>query len=698
MTMITLTIGGQAVELHRCREMLGIRFRSDDFAPRAFALGAWKAVAHGLGGFDLLTADGHADAGEALDALRNNPEVLCATHVYRFAADPAPLVPTGDLFVVFREDASHNACLSFLDSFFLKIKEIRGKNSVVAQVTALSPNPVQVALRAQADTDLVEICEPDLAFPLRWSTGGVPTDRSETMPIEVESRRGALSRVQAAREALGPLGAYCATIAVLDDGFELTHPDFCDRIHSPLDFDRHPIPTDAIAHGTDIARLALAHGPGSVARFMPVRAGWLCDSLFEKICDALIENGADALNCSWGFPGGIVSARIREAVARLAVEGRRGRGTVAVFSADCGAESLGRTALPEVLSVGCFWDTHNSDRALRNGREISMVAQVSELDEADGPRVSAAAAPIVAGAVAMVLSVNPDLTSQEVKLLLQSTADRIGRPDDYDSAGRSERFGHGLLNVHRAVVKARGMTGLGRLPFVDMPPILPKATAHGSVSSENPTKLYQISFGNQLIVKTEARRAGLDLGLFLRKKEVPRPSVRAFDKLGRFQNGSVVLVQNDIEQTDQFLMVRAQANQGPYDLQVALAGTGKQPSVADSETLRGCTPLKFQTIVQAELARAGESHLYRLSLAPRLLARLRVRPTAIGTIALYFRQGGLPDPIGAHFDAAVDDPGSNESGLLEMEFEAPALQDGFFMVHASDGFEGNFDLEVQLGI
>ncbi|MDI6767249.1 MAG: S8 family serine peptidase, partial [Bacteroidota bacterium] len=55
------------------------------------------------------------------------------------------------------------------------------------------------------------------------------------------------------------------------------------------------------------------------------------------------------------------------------------------------------------------------------------------------------AAPQVAGAAALLLSVRPSLTPQNVKCILETTADDIGKPG-YDSI-----FGWGRLNIHRAL-------------------------------------------------------------------------------------------------------------------------------------------------------------------------------------------------------------------------------------------------------
>lgn len=78
---------------------------------------------------------------------------------------------------------------------------------------------------------------------------------------------------------------------------------------------------------------------------------------------------------------------------------------------------------------------------------------------------TSSACPVVAGVVGLVLSVNPDLTAQEVKRLLQETTDKIVDRDadpqlgmrlgTYDTNGHSQWFGYGKVNAFKAVQAAK---------------------------------------------------------------------------------------------------------------------------------------------------------------------------------------------------------------------------------------------------
>ncbi|HEY9811474.1 MAG TPA: S8 family serine peptidase [Halomicronema sp.] len=78
---------------------------------------------------------------------------------------------------------------------------------------------------------------------------------------------------------------------------------------------------------------------------------------------------------------------------------------------------------------------------------------------------TSSATPVVAGVAALILSVNPDLTAQQVKQILQNSADKIIDRDkdpqlgfsygSYDSNGFSQWFGYGKVNAYKAVIAAQ---------------------------------------------------------------------------------------------------------------------------------------------------------------------------------------------------------------------------------------------------
>jgi subtilisin family serine protease len=137
---------------------------------------------------------------------------------------------------------------------------------------------------------------------------------------------------------------------VIDDGFDLSHPDFsgAGKIVAPKDYvdgDARPFPeTDAgDYHGTPCAGVAIAESNGrgvvGVAHgcaFMPVRFPLAADD--DLLIEIFEEVGrhAHVISCSWGPPPVFapLSEIVTETFTRLARDGGpNGRGCVILFAA-----------------------------------------------------------------------------------------------------------------------------------------------------------------------------------------------------------------------------------------------------------------------------------------------------------------------------------------------------------------------------
>jgi hypothetical protein len=113
---------------------------------------------------------------------------------------------------------------------------------------------------------------------------------------------------------------------------------------------------------------------------------------------------------------------------------------------------------------------------------------------------TSAATPLVAGICGLMLSANPNLTSKEVKDILQSTADKIGSSLDYDSRGHSLKYGYGRVNADKAVAEAlRRADGSG----VIIPPVVVEETVAKGRG------LFQFSVKRQ-----ESKGYGVQIGAF----------------------------------------------------------------------------------------------------------------------------------------------------------------------------------------
>ena len=270
------------------------------------------------------------------------------------------------------------------------------------------------------------------------------------------------------------------TIAVIDTGVDLDHPDLVSKLWVNADeipdnglddggngyvddscgwdfVNDDAEPQDDYWHGTHVAGIAAAdtdNGQGVAgvswgARIMPLKAlNASGDGNYADLASAIVyaaDNGARILNLSLG--GEDHSAALAEAVGYA-----RERGCLIVAAA--GNESgavLYPAANDGVLAVVATtrWD----GRWCRSnyGPEVDAAAPGADIYSTtlNGTYLSAsgtsAAAPHVSGLAALVWSVRPDLTNDDVARVITETVRDLGAP------GWDRFFGWGLIDAYQAV-------------------------------------------------------------------------------------------------------------------------------------------------------------------------------------------------------------------------------------------------------
>jgi len=472
-----------------------------------------------LGGFHIISVDDKSvNADDALDKLRLNGSVQVGTHVFEVASGKGIVVPTGDVFVEFKPGTTKAAKERAIDKFRLSVKETRGPEGFILAVTPQSPNPIKVASGLQKETSIL-IAEPDLASKAAVKSGLAKPDTllNEQWHLrnmgfhrntDVGFKSGADARVVEAWAVAGTFGKPDIVVAVIDDGFDTNHPDLrgAGKIVHPWDFTRgnnEPVPDIGDWHGTACAGVAVAAaGAGGVvgaapgSTLMPVRWGAnLSDAQIEAWFDYVTAKGASVVSCSWGAANSFfaLSTRAYRAIERCAKQGRSGKGCVVVFAAGNSDHDVnnptdgtvdGFAIHPDVIAVAASTSMDARSNYSNYGKEISVCApssgaggwgiltsDVTGMDPRTGSPLgydngdytydfggTSSACPLVAGIAALVLSVNPNLTSHEVKTLLQDTARKIGRKSDYND-GHSKHFGFGCVNAAAAVKAASGVIG-----------------------------------------------------------------------------------------------------------------------------------------------------------------------------------------------------------------------------------------------
>ena len=278
------------------------------------------------------------------------------------------------------------------------------------------------------------------------------------------------------------------TIAVLDSGVQLDHPDLSVIAGGDyVDHDADPSPsTDSSApHGTGVAGIAAAVGNNGLgvagvaydAEVFAIRLiggeSSLTD-LYESFVEA-VDNGASVLSNSWGYSGGCQAypeyETFREMYNYAEENGRAGLGSVVVFAAGndgCDIEDDGLLATKKLLVVAALESDDERASYSNYGKWVDIAAPTNLLttdmtpggygsyggDEGfyDGFSGTSGATPVVSGVIALMFEANPRLTADQVRDVVCQTATRNdGQLADYDADGWSPYYGCGRIDAGAAV-------------------------------------------------------------------------------------------------------------------------------------------------------------------------------------------------------------------------------------------------------
>ncbi len=274
------------------------------------------------------------------------------------------------------------------------------------------------------------------------------------------------------------------TVAVFDQGLE-NHEDFGNRLiggFTPATNGNGTPLVNNETHGMNCAGVIGASDDNLGLRGVAPNVNFLSVNIFADgttVSDLVagiqwaIDNGADVLSNSWSFtsvPCGFTNIDIEDAIHDAVTTGRNKKGAVVVFSAgNTGACVKYPARNNNVISVGAVDNRGNLFSYSSRGAELDLVApsgktkylgNIRTTDRMDDAgRVAgnyepsfggtSASCPVVSGVAALVLSINPDLTHQEVRDILTATATDMG------AGGFDNNFGFGRVNAFAAVQEAQ---------------------------------------------------------------------------------------------------------------------------------------------------------------------------------------------------------------------------------------------------
>lgn len=222
------------------------------------------------------------------------------------------------------------------------------------------------------------------------------------------------------------------TVAVIDDGYDLGHAELAKvKVLQAFDLDsgrpQASPQADIDTHGTRVAGIIFAqHETGSVHGLAPEASMIALRHTSTWTSQTLrafnLAKEADIINCSW------VSRRLVEPIAAvvedLAMHGRRGKGTMVVFSAGNRGELVLPRSTEASIEAAVVVGSHNPKfvRQFRSnhGSTVDLKvfgARAPTTAREGSPEFIAStslAAAIVSGLGALLLSVEPDLSLDEL--------------------------------------------------------------------------------------------------------------------------------------------------------------------------------------------------------------------------------------------------------------------------------------------
>jgi hypothetical protein len=508
----TLRYGRGHLALSKADDLIGLKTTPSNDVNVLAEIAPWleeaARTAKLLGGFHVVSVVNSDEPMEpTLDRLRADRRIDKGTHTYYTSLDGVPFVPNAKLFVRFRRKAPFRERLALLASLFVEVVNYRDADTIIAEITTASANPVTTAAALQA-SPLVRVAEPCLATEGEGSSFVAPSDPLIGIQWHLDNlgdvaglQRGADARVRAAWNRAGSTGSRHAVIAMIDDGFDLAHPEFGghEKIVHPVDFEHRTANPAPIArgdtHGTQCAGVAVANAdgrgvagvaPGSP--LMPIRWDRHWDDLkLEEWFDYVRVKGAAVLSCSWKAKAKVfeLSTPVSEAIERCAKESRGGLGCVICFSAGndgsnvdapaCGSVN-GFAIHPDVLAVTALNSLDVRPAESSWGDAIAVCAPAGGTDglglvttDIHGPGGtttlgdgnitedffgSSGAAPVVAGVCALVVSLRPRLTAAQTRRLIRKTARRVDDLLTHPGQRHSVYVGHGCVDADAAVREA----------------------------------------------------------------------------------------------------------------------------------------------------------------------------------------------------------------------------------------------------
>jgi len=423
------------------------------------------------------------------------PTIDVSSKVYHDEDDNV-LVSTNRINLKLLPDISISMAREFLDQNHLELIREQGYAPNLFEVTIEANDVIDIANELSA-SDKVVYAEPQmiLYIPQRFK----PTDPlySSQWHLNNDGSNGSVKGADIKSElAWDTSRGRGIKLAIIDNGFDVRHTDLSPSIHSSSGyftqtslsavFQKGLIGYPNNSHGTFCAGIAVARenngmgGCGIAHHSDFIAIACLGDQVGTQVtlarAIAYASNpslelpgtpsgmGADIISCSLG-PNGAkwrMESVLEDAINYAVQKGRGGKGTLVFWAVSNGNFTI--DGIDGTDEVSAFANTISVGRSRSDDMEDGS-AYGSELDflapgvdifstiPGDGYGVNTGtsfATPLAAGAAAVILSKNPNLTWIQVRDALRKSCNKIGGVT-YNSKGHHKRYGYGRINLYDAL-------------------------------------------------------------------------------------------------------------------------------------------------------------------------------------------------------------------------------------------------------
>ncbi len=435
----------------------------------------------------------------------DDPRLIFIGSVFQFADTGVYQLYTENIFLKFYDSISEEFIEKFISENGLTVKSKLnfGKNIFFMEYTESVGRLIFEYCEKILAKEEIECCHPELVTQLHPEYKHFETTNSTTTAMLDKywwlDRTGVFDAWKITK-------GKGVTIAVIDDGIELDHIAFKDRIVHPRDMldktmKELPLHEFGEGHGTACASVAgssdeASFGVAPETSIMPIKITGIGSVLQSEAFYWAVKHNADVISCSWGPPDGNIFSPEDDSFefplpdhTRLAFEyavthGRNGKGCTIVFAAGNGKEPVkydGYASSKDVFAISSInykdgptaysdygsptlcsfpsgdneWDENN--RPI-NRTGIYVADRLRDLGYSKDQynaffTGTSASCPGVAGIVSLMYAVNPFLKQSEVRKLLTDSCEKVGGIDEYDLNGYSQNFGYGLLRADTALNK-----------------------------------------------------------------------------------------------------------------------------------------------------------------------------------------------------------------------------------------------------